>query len=272
MLFWAELVSVRAGVAGGGLWAGVKAGVWLAQCCSYMYFFLGTRALNVAVFLLEIVMGLGVGLGAGLRGLLLGTMWLEAPPVFTSEPPLASSVFSPPSTGCLAVCSRGPSFFGMSALLIASLCESPEIVRVCLRTDGVGGARETAGGGPSWFSLLSFCLRAFPSRGGSGAPLLLPPRALVDGGDLPPCFFNCLISLFTVPHTAQVTTSLASLPNAASCTFFFFCFFSFLHPVLPFGFFGIFFNSLFCPCSPPYCGRNSTIQLATEKFVILLCK
>lgn len=136
--------------------------------CSDVYFFFGTRALNVAVFRLDAWFGLLFALGVLLLLQLL-SLWL--PPLTAERPEMSSEEVSnfPEST------SDNPSLYcpspsELSRALIGS-CEESE-VRFC--------------GDLSLFSsesLFSLASNASP------APRRLLPFARVEGGERRPCFF-----------------------------------------------------------------------------------
>lgn len=172
--------------------------LWLPEAdkqCSEVYFFLGTRALKVAVFRLEAGFGLLLALGVLLLLQLLPPLSLWLLPLTADLPDLSSedvknfpesitSVSDSPS-----LCSPSPS--EVSRALIGSVWEDSECeleenedVRFC---------------GDLLLLLFSSESLFSPPSGASPAPRRFPPLARVEGGERRPCFFIGFIFSSSLP-------------------------------------------------------------------------
>lgn len=139
--------------------------------CSDVYFFLGTRALKVAVFRLEVGLGLLLALGVLLLLQLLAPLSLWLPLLRSDLPDLSSednfpesSASDSPSAGCLARIGSTRDDSGWELDKKVWLCGEAVL---------------------SWFSSESLFS---PPSGASPAPRRFPPLARVEGGERRPCF------------------------------------------------------------------------------------
>lgn len=150
--------------------------LWLPETvdeqCSEVYFFLGTRALKVAVF----------RLGAGL-GLLLALGVLLLLQLLSPLPPLVSS-FPESITADAVVSDEPPSASEVSRTLMGSTCDDSECEWE---------------GGDLLLSLFSSESLFSPPSEASPAPRRFPPLARVEGGERRPCFFIGFIFSFSLP-------------------------------------------------------------------------
>lgn len=201
------------------LWCCVGGGVLEAgllfpdeEQCSDVYFFFGTRALNVAVFRLDAWFGLLLALGVLLLLQLLPPLSLWLPPLTAERPEMSSEEVNnfPEST------SDRPSLY----------CPSPSELSRAL----IGSSEVRFCGDLSLFSSESLFS---PASKTSPAPRRLPPFARVEGGERRPCFFIGFIFAnvlsFLIPQIfycfALLLASSCSVPSSLGV--------SLAHPVSP---------------------------------------
>lgn len=205
--------------------------------CSDVYFFLGTRALKVAVLRLEAGFGLLLALGVLLLLQLLPLLSLWLPPLRTDLPDLSSEDVNnfPESITSDTVVSDSPSLCSPSTSEV-----SRALIESAWESECELDEKEEEG---VWFC-GDLLLSLFPSEslfsppsGASPTPRRFPPLALVEGGERRPCFFIGFIfsSSFPFLQTSLFIYlfqrfSLAFLYCSAS-----FCFSS--SPSLPFSLF-----------------------------------
>lgn len=175
--------------------------LWLPvvdEQCSEVYFFLGTRALKVAVFRLEAGFGLLLALGVLLLLQLLPPLSLL--PLTADLPDLSSEDVNnfPESTVSDTVVSDSPSLWRPSAseasrALIGSTWEDSECEFDEKQEEGVRFC------GDLLLSLFSSESLFSPPSGASPTPRRFPPLARVEGGERRPCFFIGFIFSSSLP-------------------------------------------------------------------------
>lgn len=199
--------------------------------CSNVYFFLGTRALNVAVFRLETEPWLVFGMDAW------GCLDADSGAVAevgsaTALVDIAQSLFVPskffelvssffPSPSSISVGFLSSSFCGDLLCGMGSSFKTAVVGWSFLRKDGVSGVR---GKVFTSVSLLTF-LESF-TWGGCEPPLLRPTLPLVSGEDRPLVFFKGLIFSSTFTKCVRFLWCFSSLFTYKALLFF--CFFMLL--------------------------------------------
>lgn len=178
--------------------------LWLPAAdeqCSEVYFFLGTRALKVAVFRLEAGFGLLLALGVLLLLQLLPPLSLWLLPLTADLPDLSSEDVNILPESRVTSDSLSPS--EVSRALMGSTWGDSECEVEEKEEEGVRFW------GDLLLSLFSSESLFSPPSGASPAPRRFPPLARVEGGEWRPCFligfiFSCSFSpnnfLFVYPR------------------------------------------------------------------------
>lgn len=160
---------------------------------SEVYFFLGTRALNVAVFRLDAGFGLLLALGVLLLLQLLPPLSLWLLPLTADLPDLSSEDVNSFPESITGDVSDSPSPSEVSRTLIGSAWEDSECELEEKEEEGVRFC------GDLLLSLFSSESLFSPPSGASPAPRRFPPLARVEGGERRPCFFIGFIFSSSLP-------------------------------------------------------------------------